>query len=524
MSRRTRKRRRKSGGARWWGLFGLLVLGLALGGFLGGYLWLQGYLRGDEFRRLLEREIGKPTRSKAQLSPLTWQGNSQISADELFLEGKEGAVFSRLRLKQVRAVMDLGAVREGFWKLDSLDTSLAELDFSPERLPQEARPSSASTKVASSPAWYQRFLPSEFVFERFSAERFRLVFPTADDLWLLEEGRLLLRPSPVAPRAQELSVVGGKVRGPGLRPWQLESAKLQLSPDSLLLLASSLRAYGGDWEMTGELEWGDPASLELFGDFKNLPVGEVIPEDWKQRLSGTLAGEFRLRRTLAADRLSSYRGQIELRDGVLTALPILDQIASYTRVEQFRRLTLDEASCRFVQQGRALRMDDIVLSHQGLFRLTGRLDVVDRNLTGLFRLGVTPGTLSNIPGAEAKVFTQEEGGYRWTDIAVSGTLEDPDQDLTPRLYAAAAQRMLEVVPETGLIVLRSTGRVVDEEVIERLGGRGAVVGLIDQGAGVLRDTGNTVLDGAGDLLEGGGEMLNQGSDLLRGLFERDRGE
>jgi hypothetical protein len=40
-----------------------------------------------------------------------------------------------------------------------------------------------------------------------------------------------------------------------------------------------------------------------------------------------------------------------------------------------------------------------------------------------------------LPNPE-EVFTREEGGYLWTTVHLSGTLDHPEQDLSPRILDA----------------------------------------------------------------------------------------
>jgi len=55
-----------------------------------------------------------------------------------------------------------------------------------------------------------------------------------------------------------------------------------------------------------------------------------------------------------------------------------------------------------------------------------------RRLRGTIRLGLTREYLDWLPNPE-EVFNRKQGGYLWTNVRLFGTLDDPEQDLSPRI-------------------------------------------------------------------------------------------
>jgi len=53
-------------------------------------------------------------------------------------------------------------------------------------------------------------------------------------------------------------------------------------------------------------------------------------------------------------------------------------------------------------------------------------------LHGTIRLGLTREYLDWLPNPE-EVFSRKQGGYLWTNVRLFGTLDDPEQDLSPRI-------------------------------------------------------------------------------------------
>ena len=134
---------------------------------------------------------------------------------------------------------------------------------------------------------------------------------------------------------------------------------------------------------------------------------------------------------------------------------------------------------------------NLVLASEGLIRLEGSLSLRGRDLDGTFRLGLPPGTLSRIPGAETVVFLPGERGLLWTNLRVTGTLDKPREDLTERLIAAAGARMFELLPETGEKVIRYSHTLATE----------AVPKVIEEGTRVI-EQGQDIIQGATGIIDG----------------------
>lgn len=123
--------------------------------------------------------------------------------------------------------------------------------------------------------------------------------------------------------------------------------------------------------------------------------------------------------------------------------------------------------------------------------MEGSISIKGENIDGSFQLGLVPGTLSHIPGAETHVFKSGRLGLLWAPIRVTGTLSKPKEDLTQRLTDAAGARMFELLPETGEKVFKFTRNVLGE----------SPTNVINKGIEVI-DKGEDVIKGAGEIFKG----------------------
>jgi hypothetical protein len=189
---------------------------------------------------------------------------------------------------------------------------------------------------------------------------------------------------------------------------------------------------------------------------------------------------------------SAANGRIVLENGVLTALPVLDVLAAYLDTSRFRTLVLSEAHADWRWQDGELVFDPIVLASESQVRLEGRLAIRDRQLAGDFMLGVAPGTLSSVPGAETHVFMPGARGMLWAPMRVTGTLDKPRENLSDRMIAAAGLRLIETIPGSGGEKVLKFSRAVlgddPQEAIEK------GVKIIEEGSRTVREV-NQLLDG-----------------------------
>ncbi|MES2570342.1 MAG: hypothetical protein V4710_09865, partial [Verrucomicrobiota bacterium] len=112
--------------------------------------------------------------------------------------------------------------------------------------------------------------------------------------------------------------------------------------------------------------------------------------DWRLRLHGSISGEIDVQTPLPVTPGLMMSGHVTLNNGQLEALPVLDQIAIFTRLQQFRTLKLSSASADFRQENGRLAVSNFVAESAGLIRIEGAFTVRDGKIDGVFEVGVTP--------------------------------------------------------------------------------------------------------------------------------------
>lgn len=412
-------------------LFLLLIIG-----FFVGKAAVDRYLRSDSFRQFIAKKAGDTLHSDAEIAPLSFAG-STIFSDGFEAKGGPDAAFSKLQIEQIRTEISLRRFFEKVWQVEQFDVQRVRVDLEGPRVdrPMEpaASPLSAPTGEHTSNGW----LPN----------RVEIGKATVHDTELNWKGGGLRGTAfEIEPHdgSWQIAGQGGRITYGKLPPLDVHDLHLRYRAPSLFINSSELRQpSGGSLQATGEIDFTRQLDLQL--TLVNMAITPYLSEDWRVRTKGNLSGEVNVKSALPARGGPQISGSLRLNQAELTALPVLDEIAVFTRTQQFRRLNLNTASGDFTQDDKGLTVKNFVAESDGLIRMEGAFTIVNGTIDGTFQVGVTPSSLQWLPGSQAKVFTESRGGYVWAPMRLTGPADKPHEDLSPRLIAAAQGAVIEGV-------------------------------------------------------------------------------
>ena len=471
----------------WLGRFviGFVVLsGLAV---LGGYFWLQNYLRSDGFRQMVNAKVSEQLEVNAEFDKFSWDG-MELTAPNFIAEGE--AMIRRIELEGLKTEVKFGPL---------LRKRVETQNVQARRLHVEVDVTKNGPEFESEGRQAFKFRTAQI--DEVSGE---VDFGESALKWSDMRGE-------ISPGQNRGSYVGRLSRGTLLTPLSLfpkldlKEANLRYTDRALILKDGTWRVFeSGLLATEGDIDFGT-GQYFFSGALENVECGEVVPEDWTKRLTGVLKSDFTVEGK--GKNAPLIIGDLELNNGNLMALPVLDRIAAYTATDRFRRLDLRKATMKFRHQGERLELSDIVIVSDGLMRIEGKLIIEGGRLDGDLKLGVTPRTLATIPGASTRVFHSGKDDMLWTPVKITGTTKFPREDLSDRLIAAGFEWMYEMVD--GRLVLKQSGKVAGEiaKTLWDSGGKAASLGadIIGQGANILTGVPNPIgpiRNGVGSVIEG----------------------
>lgn len=453
MQRRNRPARRQSSPLRWlWWLAGLLVISAGIFLLVAPSLvtsYVRSYVQKEEFRQRAEEMIGAKTGGVARLSTLVWNDES-VTAGTLVVEDAGGW---DVEASGLHAALDFGAIRKGRWHVQGAGAEEITLR-------RQAAASGANTtdappaeeEASAIPAFLRRYIPGMTEIDGFDVQR--LFFE--QDGWRIAESRLRLAGWKSGATSVAAKLNGGTLLAPLQAPEQKEPLKLDISQGSLrfggglLHLSNATLRWKQQAEATvrGQVN-AESGAWQTFARVRAVPLDEFLNDWWDQRLTGQMEGDLEFSGTRGAP--LQWKADMALKNGVLQGLPILEKLVKYTNIHRFNRVVLDICEASLHPQGDALRVEKIVVQSNGLLRIEGDMTIRGRAVEGDFMVGVTPEALVAIPGANNRVFVENNPasppGMQWARVRVAGTLDAPQEDLSSRLIGAAGMALLLDTPE-----------------------------------------------------------------------------
>ncbi len=486
MSRRSRKRG-TAGRQTWLGkaALGLIVAGVVGAGLL--YATVRGYLHSDAFRRFLSVKASQVAGVDGEFTPFRWDG---LAVDSDAFEAAGKGIIRGVRVDGLHTEVAVSGLSRGVWEIRGSRMQRVELAVDARNREPAATPPDQRMPAAAPPDKGPRWLPREIELQGIDVRE--VVVKAQLDQGPASISRVRLRIEPGGrKRTYQVEMADGAIRLPfGWVPeLRLDRARLRYQDGRVFLNNATAAAWkDGHLEVSGE--WDMTASrFSLEGAVSGVKCEEVFNEDWSKRCAGDMSTEFTVDNHAAAP---VARGRLTVRKGTLTALPVLDALAAYADTRRFRVLALSEATTDWRWKNGEIFFSKLVLASEGLARLEGNLYIRGRELDGTFRLGLAPGTLASIPGAETSVFLAGERGLVWAPLRITGTLDHPAEDLTERLKTAAGQRMFEIIPETGEKVFKFTRSILGESPAKTID---EGVKLIEDGTKTVRGVANGLIDG-----------------------------
>jgi hypothetical protein len=417
----------------------LALIVILLAGVLVARTLFINYLHSDAFRAALGQGAANALGADhAEFAPLQFDG-SMVYGDDFHATRADGGGFSKIDANQLRSTFDWMGLLHHTVQVDELAIQQLNIEAPTQGSVEAAAATGAEAGGTPTPIGYQS---AGWKLDLRKAEIAELNWHWMDSPSGGITGAAVTM-TPDGDGAWVIDAEGGTLH-PGTMPdLALDSASMRWQGPTLYINSATLHNGGSHYTVTGSVASRQAADLRVALD--GVDVQPFLPPDWARRLTGTISGVANVHAPLGvadAAQQVTVSGSLGMTDAQLTALPILDEIGIFTHTERFRQLELNRVSGDFTRSANRLEVRNIVVEAEGLIRMEGDYTVIDGRIDGNFQMGLSPGTLQWIPGAADQVFVDSRGGYRWTPMHVTGSVEHPVDDLTPRLIAAAANSVI----------------------------------------------------------------------------------
>lgn len=244
--------------------------------------------------------------------------------------------------------------------------------------------------------------------------------------------RLLITPHG---RDFEYHATGGTMKNALTPDLPLRRTHMLITKTRFTLYALELTCGSGliNGEGTAEMRGEKRVDLKLKWD--KVPLREWVPENWSGNFAGNVTGDLHWTGNDLKLESAQMTGTLRMDGAKLSGLKFLEQLAAVTKRPDFARLDLSECAAEIEWDKGAGQLKKIAIEDKGKFRIEGTVSFREDSLGGTVQLGIGREYLAWMPHPE-EVFPRAEGNYLWTAVHLSGSLDAPQQDLSPRLVEA----------------------------------------------------------------------------------------
>ena len=381
------------------------------------------YVESESFRRVMEAETAKGLHfPRSRYSPI--RRTTAFTAHSESFEARDGEkAMKSLGGRGITATFDPLGVLLRQWRFADVRVQSGEVEIQIYKAHPEAVPPKP---------WFAIFLPNRVYLKKIESEQANITWQFRGEQAGFFGTQLLITPHG---RDFEYIATNGRLKMALFPDLGLRRAHLLITKTLLTIYDIDLASDVGSAESIhaqANAGIGKDKSVDLRADFNQVPIRLWLPVEWKEHLAGSASGDLHWAGKDPKLESSSGEGSLRVNDGRIDNLPLLEKLAELAQKKSFERLELNECSLRFGWKFPKIDIDSIAIEERGKFRLEGEMSIEQRRLRGTIRLGLTREYLDWLPNPE-EVFTRKQNGYLWTDVRLFGTIDDPEQNLSPRI-------------------------------------------------------------------------------------------
>ncbi|PYJ39512.1 MAG: hypothetical protein DME84_01405 [Verrucomicrobia bacterium] len=381
------------------------------------------YVESESFRRAMEDETAKGLHfPRSRYSPI--RRTSAFTAHSESFEARDGEkAMKSLDGRGITATFDPLGVFIRQWRFTDVRVQSGDVEIQIYKANPEA--------VAPKP-WFSIFLPNRVYLKTIESEQANITWQFRGERAGFFGTQLFITPH--GPDFEYVAT-SGRLKMVLLPNLDLRRAHLLITKTLLTIYDIDLASDVGSGESIraqATAGIGKDRGVDLRANFNQVRIRSWLPVEWKEHLAGSASGDLHWAGKDPKLESSSGEGSLRVSSGRIDNVPVLEKLAELAQKKSFEHLELNDCSLSFGWKYPRIDLSNIAIEERGKFRIEGEMSIEQRRLRGTIRLGLTREYLDWLPNPE-EVFSRSENGYLWTKVHLFGTIDDPEQDLSPRI-------------------------------------------------------------------------------------------
>lgn len=413
----------------------ILVAILIVVVFFSGWFGLHSFIRSDSFRDWLGKRVSRSLHVDGRFEPLTWEGSSFRSGG-FSAVGNSKSKLRSLQITNLSANVDWWQLLKGAWVIDHINAE--KLDMVVGRKSADTTGSAVKPIKQPQSANLPNFLPSELRIEQLYVASANLGWETNHG----DSGQFVGTKVTVTrkgPDQWDVMASGGTARHAAYPEMQIDHVHASVSKDSILIRDAKALAGSGEIQIAGNVSIGRQLNAQFSSDFSGLDASQVLPAEW--HIGGRASGQLGYTGDLDRFEHGEVAGSIKIVGAAFDMTNLFSTLHQLAKFGGLNDVRIDSIETHLRYKEHQLELSDIRASYQDQIRVEGAGSITPDRLNGSLLVGLSPKILGWIPGAEEKVFTEQRDGLHWTSVNISGTPDQPKEDLTKRLITAFRDKM-----------------------------------------------------------------------------------
>jgi hypothetical protein len=410
-------------------LFGAILILLVFSTWIGLHFFVQG----DSFRDWLSKKVSRSLHADGRFEPLTWEG-SNFRSGGFSATGNPKSKLRSLKVTNISAHIEWHQLLKGQFVIDHVNAEKIEavVGKGVSQPSPEAAPRPPGFKFSD-------LLPSQVRVDHFFVADANLHWQTT----LGDSGQFTgakISATQRQPDQWDVEAVGGKAQHAGYPVMEVESAHGTVSRESIVIQHAQATLPGGaSIQLAGNIDVAKQLNATLTANFADLNTNAVFPVAW--RFGGKMSGHLVYKGDLDRFEHGEVTGSVKISGAAIDLANVFGTLHQLAKFGGLNDVQLDSIATDIRYQERNTQFSNFHASHQDQIRVEGTGSIGPQHIDANLLLGLSPKILGWIPGAEEGVFTDQKDGLRWTSVRISGTPEQPKEDLTKRLVSAFRDKM-----------------------------------------------------------------------------------
>lgn len=425
------------------------MTGIFLAATLGFYFlnaWFSSYVAGKAFEQMVSRQASKGLKVQGQFRGVRRNGFLSASAEH-FDGSNDERTMHRLNADSIRATLNpLGFFRRQ-WRFDDIEIETGWVELQKSRVkPNPTGEAEEKKEEETRKPWYSWMLPSRVYLSEVRVADAEVRWPLRHEM-----GRIRHLQLKILPHGRDFEYFGhdGTLRMPMVPPLRVAKVQVLITKTDVDVKWFELRPPSpkddGFLQLKGHAEMQGDEKVSAQTHFEKMSLRPWLPASWRDNASGRFSGDIHWESRGTRLEEAEASGALVLDGLRLQNLSWLNKLAAVTKNQAFRDLKMDRAHFKLRWKNAFWKMDEISLDAGDLLQARGFVQSEDKNLEGKFRIGTSRKNLEWLPDLATDIFKPGEDGLCWTDVQISGTRDQPVQDLTPRITKLLMRHPLAAV-------------------------------------------------------------------------------